>query len=359
MTDRDWFSRFEAEARARGDEERMRLVNLVYEADQHRETDPDRMLALLNEGRHLARQLGEGWWTLFYDDRRAGALMKYKGDAQAGLELAVRNALEARKPVYERFPWRFRIHDHLIVGYLNTDPVGYAAEIREALTYLEQDIPVEGSPKYLVIARRRWLAGELGLHDEAEELAHRALAMAASDRDQATARSHAVFCFSHLCEIAYRRRDWRSLTEQSAVGEGLTRQVGHLLELAEFLMWQALLARRDGDPVRSARLCQQAKRRVAQLGMPPDHIWFDALCAYHAEANDLAEELEARDAELELLRHRGRWAAESRCRIERCRLRARLGLPVAEEVAEARAIIGRLRKPEVVLRELEHVVGAT
>jgi hypothetical protein len=357
MTDRDWFSRFEAEALARGDEERMRLVSLVYEADQHRETDPDRMLALLNEGRHLARRLGEGWWTLFYDDRRAGALMKYKGDAQAGLELAVRNALEARKPVYERFPWRFRIHDHLIVGYLNTDPVGYATEIREALTYLERDIPVEGSPKYLVLARRRWLAGELALHDEAEELARQALALAASDHDQATARSHAVFCFSHLCEIAYRRRDWRALEEQSAVGEQLARQVGHLLELAEFLMWQALLARQACDEVSGVRMSGQAKRRVAQLGMPPDHIWFDALCAYHDQADELAEELAARDTELALLKNKGRWAAESRCRIERCRLRARLGRPVAGEVTAARSAIARLRKPEALMAELERVCG--
>jgi hypothetical protein len=355
MTDRDWFNHFESDARARGDEERLRLVALIYEADQHRETNPDRMLVLLDEGRHLARRLGEGWWTLFYDDRRAGALMKYKGDAQAGLELAVRNALEARKPVYESFPWRFRIHDHLIVGYLNTDPMGYATEIREALTYLERDVPVEGSPKYLVLARRRWLAGELSEHDEAEQLAHRALAMAASDHDQATARSHAVFCFSHLCEIAYRRQDWQGLEEQAVVGEQLARQMGHLLELAEFLMWQALIARRACDPMLSTRLSQQAKRRVAQLGMPPDHIWFDALCAYHNEGGELAEELAARDAELALLRNKGRWAAESRCRMERCRLRARLGLPVAEELAAARAVIARLRKPEPVLEELEQI----
>ena len=73
MTDRDWFAHFESEARGSGDLERMRLVSLVYEADRHRETTPDRMLALLDEGRRLARQLQEPWWVLFYEDRRAGA----------------------------------------------------------------------------------------------------------------------------------------------------------------------------------------------------------------------------------------------------------------------------------------------
>src|SRR5207302_10771507 len=79
MTDRDWFLHFEAEARVRRDPERLRLVALVYEADQHRETDPDRMLGLIDEGRRLARRLAEPWWARFYDDRRAGALTKYKG----------------------------------------------------------------------------------------------------------------------------------------------------------------------------------------------------------------------------------------------------------------------------------------
>jgi hypothetical protein len=333
----------------------LRLVQLDREADLHRETNPDRMLALIDEGRHLSRRLQETWWTLFFDDRRAGALMKYKGDAQAGLEQAVRNALEARKPVYEGFPWRFRIHDHLIVGYLNTDPVGFAGEIREALSWLEGDLPAEGSPKYLVLARRRWLAGELGLHDEAEELALRALDVAGSDRDQMTARSHAVFCFSHLCEIAYQRRDWPALEEHSAVGNELARQMGHQLELAEFQMWQALLARRTGDEAGGALLARLAKRRVAQLGMPADHIWFDALSAYHDQAGEVAEELAARDQELTLLRNKGRWGAESRCRIQRCRLRARLGFPVGEELAEARAVISRLRKPRALLEELERI----
>jgi hypothetical protein len=355
MTDREWFAHFESEARARGDEQRLRLVALVYEADVHRETNPDRMLALIDEGRRLARQLNEPWWTLFYDDRRAGALMKYKGDAQSGLELAVRNALEARKPLYDGFPWRFRIHDHLIVGYLNTDPAGYAAEIREALSWMEKEVPQEGSPKYLLLARRRWLAGELGLHDEAEELARRALAVAEADNDQLTARSHSVFCFSHLCEIAYRRQDWTSLAEQSEVGEELARQSGHQLEQSEFQMWQALLARRAGEEERAVRLSRQARRRVAQLGMPPDHIWFDALCAYHEEGDELADVLAAREQELRLLVNKGRWAAESRCRLERCRLRARVGLPLAEEWAEAVAVAGRLRRPEVVLQELERI----
>jgi hypothetical protein len=355
MTDRDWFGHFEALARVRGDGERLRLVQLAYEADLFRETNPDRMLALIDEGRHLARRLDEPWWALFYDDRRAGALMKYKGDALAGLELAVRNALEARKPCYEQFPWRFRVHDHLVVAYLNTDPAGYAGEIREALDWLGRDVPAEGSPRYLLLARRRWLASELGLAGEAESLARQALELAEDDPDQLIARSHAVFCYSHLCELAWQRRDWEGLAGLAAAGEELARQVGHQLELAEFHMWQALLARRAGDEESARRRWRQATRRVAQLGMPPDHIYFDAVCAYHEHGGEGPLALAARGRELELLAGKGRWAAEVRCRTERCALLVRLGRPPAAELALARAAAGRLRRPEAALARLARI----
>jgi hypothetical protein len=352
MTDRDWFREFEQRARAGGDPLRLRLVEILYEADQHRETSPDLTLSLIDEGRSLARRLDEPWWALFYDDRRAGALMKYKGDVRAGLELAVRNALELRKPIYDQFPWRFRVHDHLVVGYLNTDPAGYADEIRQALDWLEKDIPLDGSPKYLILARRRWLVSELGRLDEAEALARQSLAMAAGDPDQRTGRSHAVFCYSHLCEIAWQRRDWPALEGLATTGEELNREVGHLLEQAEFSMWQALLARRAKREDRARRHFNLATRRVAQLGMPPDHIYFDATCAYHEQGGEIEQALAARGRELATLAGTGRWACEVRCRTERCLLLRRLGRPAEGELADARAAAAKLRRRGPALERL-------
>lgn len=346
MTDRDWFAQFEAQARADQDEQRLRLVQLVYEADWHRETAPDQMLRLLEEGCTLARLLDEPWWALFFEDRRAGALMKYKGDARAGLELAVRNALEARKPLYQGFPWRFRIHDHLIVGYLNSDPAGYADEIGQALDWLASYLPQEGSPKYLLLARRRWLASELGDFDQAERLALQALTMAAQDPDQLTARSHAVFCYSHLAELSWARQDWEGLHERACLGEELAQETGHQLELAEFHMWQALLARRSGNEERAQRLWRRSTRRVAQLGMPPDHIFFDAITAFHEQADEFHLALRARDHELTLLLGKGRFASEFRCRCFRLELRMKLGLSIDNDLAEAHLVAEKLRRPQ-------------
>ncbi|MFO0843464.1 MAG: hypothetical protein U0797_13865 [Gemmataceae bacterium] len=157
-------------------------------------------------------------------------------------------------------------------------------------------MPPTRSPKYLILARRRWLVSELGELGEAEALARRSLAMAAADPDQRTGRSHAVFCHSHLCEIAWQRRDWGGLEESARLGEELNREVGHLLEQAEFSTWQALLARRAGREERARRHFHQTERRIARLGMPPDHIYFDAVCAYLEQGGELDQALAARDA---------------------------------------------------------------
>jgi hypothetical protein len=359
MSERDWLARFEAEARAAGDQQRLRLVELTWLPDQHRETNPDSMLALLAEGRLLARKLREPWWELYYEARRAGALMKYKGDVAAGLELSVRNALEARKPLYENYPYRFGIYDDLVVAYLYTDPVGYADEVREALQWLARHAPAAGSPRYLVAARRRWLHDELGELDAAEEMARQGLALAAGDEDCTTARWHAVFCFSHLCQLAWQRRDWAALAERTRAGEELAQGADLKLELAEFQLWQALLARRDRDEARARLLWRQACQRVDRLGMPPDHIWFDALCAYHGQGGEWSAELAARDRELALLLGKGRHAAECRCRVERCRLLRRMGRPLADELLAARIATSRLRRPAAVLSQLRRIEAGT
>jgi hypothetical protein len=352
MNDWDWFLRFEAEARARGDRERVRLARFYDAAYACRETDPDRMLTLAGEARGLAARLGEPWWALFYDNLRAHALMHFKGNVTAGLELAVRNTLEARKPAYAGFPWQFRLHDTLVCAYLYTDPVGYAGPIAEALDYLAAVVPEEGAPKYLLQGRRTWFALERGALDEAAEQVLRSQALAEQDEERETACYYQVFNYSHWCELAWLRGDGDLLGEVAAAGEELGRQVGRKLELSEFQMWQALLARRAGREEQARRLWRQAAVRVGRLGMPADHVYFDALCAYHEEVGEREEALRARDHELSLLVGRGQWAAEVRCQVRRCRLLAELGRLTAEELAKARAAAGRLRCPEEVLAEL-------
>ena len=350
----DWFDQFATDLAA-SDERGARVVEIRREMFQVRETNPDRMLALIDEGRSLARQFDHAWLSLYFAVRRAEALMLYKGDVAAGLEQAVANSLEVRKPAYDALPWRASVHNDLVVGYLYTDPVGYADMAREALDWLDAQARANDTPRYLILARRRWLAWELGELDEAVEWGRQSLALAEHDADACRAKFFTVFAYSVLCHIAWHRGDIDWLRQMATDGERLARESDTQLEMGEFQMWQAVLHRQSGEAHRSVKMYRQAARCIARLGKPADSIYFDAACAYHDLGDEQEEALAARDAELSILAGHHRWGSEVDCRLDRCRRLARLGRLTPKDIAETRAVVARLRKPDEATARLEEI----
>jgi hypothetical protein len=348
----DWFDEFEWDARRSGNEERMRLGELHRQAYRFRETDPDQALALYAEGRQLAAALREPWWVLYYDQQRVHALLHFKQDYRDVLDLAVRNTLEARKPGYAGFPRRLLIHGDLVSAYLGIDPVGHGDAIRQALGWLDREVPADGDERYLLIGSRRQLALDLERLDEAEALGRQTLALAAEDPDPGRARHFLVFAYGAMCETAWRRGHFSALEEAAGAGEEVTRLVGHQVELAGFWMWQALLERRAGREERAGGLYRRASQRLARLGMPVDSAYRDAECSFHEEAGRRHLALAARDAELAQLRDRGRVFLESMAHLKRCRLLARMGRLGEADSKAAREAARGLRFPQAVLEEL-------
>jgi hypothetical protein len=354
----DWFDEFEWEAHRDGDVERARLGELHRQAYRFRESNPDRALALYAEGRLLAVRLREPWWVLYYDQQRVHALLHFKQDYRDVLDLAVRNTLEVRKPAYVHFPRRLLIHGDLVSAYLGIDPIGHADAIRQALAHLDREVPADGDERYLVLGSQRQFALDLGQLDEAEACGRRSLGLAAEDSDPGRAQHFLVFTYSAMAEVAWRRGDWAALAEAARLGEEMTRQVGHQVELAGFFLWQALLERRAGGEEKAMRHYRQAGQRIARLGMPPDSSYRDAESAFHEQAGHLDLALAVRDAELGQLRDRGRLFREASSHVKRCRLLGQLGRLTASDLSAARAAAERLREPGWALRELARLEAA-
>jgi hypothetical protein len=356
-----WIFEFERRAQAAGDRDRLRLVQLKDEAYAFRETDPDRALALFDEGRRLAERLAEPWWVLYYRRWHAHALMHFKRDYRSVLELAVANTLEARKPKYDGFPQRISIYADLVSAYTGIDPEGHAAAIIEALDSIEAEMPPSlecrlhlwGLRREFALQRRRW--------DEAEAAAQRSLEIIARKPDTATARHYLVSVYSGLCAVHFGRGEWDRLEEAASRGEAVAREVvgGHSLEWSECVLWGAVWARRDfPEPDWFAPILhEQAVAVILRLGTTPASSWFDALCAFHELGGELEAALEARDRELQAIAHQGRLACECRCRVQRCRLLARLGRLTAEDLQAAGTAARRLRDPALYLAELELLAG--
>ena len=77
------------------------------------------------------------------------------------------------------------------------------------------------------------------------------------------------------------------------------------------------------------------------------------MSAYHELGGDTRQALAVRAWQLERLRDKGRLAEECHCRMARCHLLKESGLPLRQDVAEARQVIMQLRDPRPALSELE------
>jgi hypothetical protein len=353
-----WIHDYEMEALARGDRERVRLASLHGEAYSYRQHAPDRMLSILEEGRRLALRLREPWWVLFYDHWKLETLIYYKDDYREVIDLAVRATLELRKPIFETYPLRFGIWCNLVAAYLCVDPRGYEPAIRQALAYLQTQVPSEGGDRYLLQARRHWFAYEIGELAQAQVLALEELAMADSDPDRQTARHHEVDTYKALCWIAFRRRNWSELAEYAGTGEERARSMSrdYRYELALFLLWQGLCARRDGRHEQARRLVRQGASQMARLGQPPGESYYDALAAFHEMSEHSEEAWQVREHELETTVGKGQLAYECLVRLKRVRLLEKLGRPIEAEVEAVRKAAAKLRAPGWYLEELRRVL---
>jgi hypothetical protein len=351
----DWIHEFAERVEAEGDEERLRLWDLQQQAFLHGKSNPESMLAALEEGRSLAQLLQEPWWVLHFDHWRLQCYMHYLLDYTPVLDIAVRAALEARKPAYAQLPQRICLHEDLIYGYLGVDPLGHAPAIEKALDFMAQEVCDELECRYCLQNCRSEFALLRGQLDEAEQSARITLDMADADPVASTGDHHAVYAFSDLCAIALKRRDWETLRDCSEAGEAVARREEEHLKLAEFLLFEALLARRDGNEDLAGRLYRQARTREKRVKSHPGYPYYEVLSAFHESAGAFDKALEARGHELAQLNGKGRPHDECRCRVQRCRLLALLGEPLGEELSAARAAATRLRDPSPHLEVLDRI----
>jgi len=340
-----WYDRFRLEAARQQDANRQQLPKLFDEAWPLFETSPQKALASLKQARQLAEQLHEKCWMVFFDYWMCEVYLFFIANYTIALDLAVRNAVEARKPEYDECPVRPRVFRVLVDIYLHIDPIGYEQQILENLDYLESQ-PVDLDSWRLIEARRATLEVEFERWDAAEAAAHRYMARSGNSEFRLI---HAHYL---LCKIAYERDQPDVALQHALEGEKYARRESRQRSIALFVLWQALFARTAGDEAKANQLFRAALSRATQVESAFGSF-YEVLSDYHQLGGDFDAALKALDRQLDETQQSGSAYEECDVRVERCKLLKKMAAPqFAEELSLAHATAHKTLKPEWFLNKL-------
>jgi hypothetical protein len=350
----DWVREYREQALDDGDDDRLRMTLLLSQASPF-ERDPDRALQLLEEGRTLARALGEQRWVLFFTHWRLQVLFYYKGDYSGVLEEAIQATVNVSKPSFADFPQRVCLQEDLITACLKVDPLGYHDQIEQSLAYMQKEVAEDMECRYCVLNCRSEFEFACGRYDTAQEAAMQGVSMAEDEGD----RHQIANGYLNACIAAFAAGDFDSLTVWATAGEEAARQIDRKQYLLQFLMWQAVICQRSGDANAARALVRSAASLVMRLPTPPDEAYYAALCAYLLLVDGPEKALMARDRELEGIAGKNQLDRECRVLIERCRLLTQLGRRTAADLETARTAARKMRKPEKYLADIDQIAAGS
>lgn len=358
MRDWQWFEDFEAAALARGDRERARMRQIHREAYGFRETDPDRTLFLLEEGRRLALILEEPWWVLLFDHWLVHIKLYAKSDYRHVLEPAVRNVLEVRKPEYAGFPQKLWILGDLIEIYVSLDPRSYANEIDQALAEVKAELPPEmHNARYLLLFHQLDAAVNQDRFDDALQIALHMRAEAQADPVRSTGDHFLIPTYGSLCHLYSLRQEWAEVATWAEAGEDLARQCARKRLVGVFLMWQAVIAQLRGEKAEAARFYRSAISGMERLKAPPGRDYVDAMCAYQELCGNPERSLELRAQEVQDCASRGKVYDEFEARLAKLRLLFQMGHDLEQDLSAAREMARNFRHPEWYLPKIEQITA--
>jgi hypothetical protein len=349
----DWVDDYERDAYTTGEPKRIEIVQRFHEAMHYFETDANQTLTLLKKGRDLAQLLNDGWWMLLFDHWTLQLLLHQQRDYVTALDLAVKTAVEARKPVYGNLPQRICLHEDLIAAYIGIDPAGYEQAIRESLDYMATQISPTLECRYCLqgwrcefeLVRERW--------DEADAESSRYLALSEADDEphyRASARAY-------LCELAYHKGDWQTILDVVKEGQLYAQRADRKQKRIDFLAWEALALRKLGSEDSAATIYRTAVAQMSRLDVVPSESYYKALTAYHEANGDFADALKMQDEHLGHLTGKGQIGLECEVRLWRLRLMGKLGMPLADDLAAARQAASKLLNPAPILAKLDRLAS--
>jgi hypothetical protein len=344
-----WFDDFYRRAYARGDSDRVRLVQLYRRVWQIRETNPQEAFDLCNEGAELARQLNEPCWELFHEQWAANILLFYLVRAQEALDTTTKLVAKASQPRYVECPVRARVFITLIAVYRYIDSLSYETEIRDMIDYMEREIPLDADTHQRLQAYRAHLCVDLKEYEKAEEEALQYLQMSAGDSFR---EAHAYLL---LTRILYLRGQDETALEYARLGEEKSQAAHTLGELVSALLWQSILLRRLNSEDEAQALFKRGMAQYATLGTARDEGYYNMLCRFYEAGKEYEKSLATRDEQIQKIRDGIGLDSTFEAHRKRCLVLKQLGQLSPADVAAAQDAAKSLKHPEKHLAKLSEL----
>lgn len=377
----DWTDEWAAKAYESEDDGLIELYQTLFANMRLMHSNPDAAAGNLASNAEAARRRGEVWWALLNEHWRLQVLLNCSRDYGAALDVAVRAAVEARKPIAAGLPQRVCLHEDLISTYIGIDAQGHAGLIQDALDYMEREVDPAAECYYCLLGLKREFAMEMGRYGECAQFSFQVLSEFQKDvryRDH-----HGPFVFATLCRVALSirfgpppeedaeedpaavfREQVENLLAWAVTGENVAVKEAHERIRPALTMWHAVAARLYADKLGETNLeeigdhqelYKSAHRMAASLTAPPDDGFYSGWRTYHDYFGEWEGSLASTDAMLAGLAGKGRRSREARGEFYRCFALWNLERLTSADVDRAEAAARLLVQGEQMLADLGHL----
>ncbi|MEO8609257.1 MAG: hypothetical protein ABI690_15305 [Chloroflexota bacterium] len=328
-----------------------------YELRTNNAPESVRAMMLARERAALA---GNAEAVLFMNHWILQTLIFHVEDLKTAYDLAVKTAIEARKPQYAHMQEHICTQQDLILTYLGMDPEGHEHLIDEAIKFMAQEITGPMQCRFCLQELRCSFEVARGKIDDAQAETNRYLSMADEATSSSHKRHHKTVAYASMCDVAYRQQDWTLLLNSALQGELLSAgEDQHVERHAYFVACQALAQRKLGAEDQANLAYRRATMQASEItGMTLPRGFYDTLCLYNEATGAWDAALKLRDRQLAEIADKGQPYWESRVRLERIRLLKALGQPIADDAAATRPVIGRLKRSDKFTAELDRLTAS-
>ena len=342
-----WLRDFEAQAAQNRDVQRIRLANLdrlgwrLVRAVQY-----DEAKAEFERGIHLAQQLNEHWWGAIFE-YAVCYVCQQDGKYQEMLERAVKLVARMSRKELENHPYRAAIHQMLVRAYAEIDICGYSAEMRQAMDFIETNIPMDKVTHMSIYYRRINLHLYFEEYEQAHDLIQEYLSVAQDNYEQQSVAERL------LSQYYFAVGDVQAALEAQ---QQCSRSAG----IAQNMRWEALAIGLQsmllGWLGRTQEAYTQYNRGKILLENLKQHELVPALAVgYHIGLQQDAEALQFSQQAIEVARASGSLDRTFEWHIARGYLLNRLQLSVEAEMQQARALLPQFRTPDCHLKKIVRV----